>query len=350
MYYGLALAITPKVSGSLSIIGSILIIRDVVKHWRSSSGHNYHQISATSRVLLSMSIADLGSSFFAHFLSTWMVPTSDDVNIALAGGNETTCTIQAFTYELFFYAAIWSYALLAVTYWLTICRQKNEDTLRNWKYQLLLIGIPWIIGLISAIPKVILGQASYNGYWWCELSEGRRVDNIPDQISVVICFILVVFSLCSLIRFVYLREKKMDQFTFTSDQIVNREKTIQVTYQGLFYISVYLLIAAVSIPITIDSLELSNGYVIFWSVLFPLQGFGNFLVYFRPKYVRIRQMSERNSGTGRGGRVASVLHTVGISTRNMNSSKEKTSLERQAKQSDDDENNESIKESFPENP
>jgi len=347
MYYELALAITPKVSGSLSIIGSILIIRDVVKHWQSSSGH--HQISATSRVLLSMSIADLGSSFFAHFLSTWMVPPSDDINIALAEGNETTCTIQAFTYELFFYAAIWSYSLLAVAYWLTICRQKNEDTLRNWKYQLLLIGLPWIIGLISAIPKVILGQASYNGYWWCELSEGQRVDNIPDQISIVICFILVVFSLCSLIRFVYLREKKMDQFTFTSDQIVNREKTIQVTYQGLFYISVYLVIAAVSIPITIDSLKLSNGYVIFWSVLFPLQGFGNFLVYFRPRYVRIRQ-SELNNGTGRGGRVASVLHTVGISTRNMNSSKEKTSLERQAKQSDDDEDNENMKESFPENP
>ena len=216
MYYELALAITPKVSGSLSIIGSILIIRDVTKHWQSSikrgSGHNHHQISATSRVLLSMSIADIGSSFFAHFLSTWMVPPSDDdMNISLAEGNETTCTIQAFTYELFFYAAIWSYSLLAVAYWLTICRQKNEDTLRNWKYQLLLIGIPWIIGLISAIPKVILGQASYNGYWWCELSEGRRVDNIPDQISVVICFILVVFSLCSLIRFVYLREKKMDQ-------------------------------------------------------------------------------------------------------------------------------------------
>jgi len=108
MYYELALAITPKVSGSLSIIGSILIIRDVIKHWRSSSGHNHHQISATSRVLLSMSIADIGSSFFAHFLSTWMVPPSDDINIALAEGNETTCTIQAFTYELFFYAAIWS--------------------------------------------------------------------------------------------------------------------------------------------------------------------------------------------------------------------------------------------------
>ena len=348
MHYELALAITPKVSGSLSIIGSILIIRDVIKHWRSSSGH-HHQISATSRVLLSMSIADLGSSFFAHFLSTWMVPPSDEISIALARGNETTCTIQAFTYELFLYAALWSFAFLAVAYWLTICRQKNEDTLRNWKYQLLLIVIPWIIGLVSAIPKVILGQASYNGYWWCELSEGRRVDNIPDQISVVICFILVVFSLCSLIRFVYLREKKMDQFTFTSDQIVNREKTIQVTYQGLFYISVYLLIAAVSIPITIESLKLSNGYVIFWSVLFPLQGFGNCLVYFRPKYVRIR--SERNSGTGRGGgRVASVLHTVGISTRNMNSSKERTSSERQEKQSDDDDDNEKIKDSFPENP
>ena len=142
MYYELALAITPKVSGSLSIIGSILIIRDVVKHCRQGgSGHNHHEISATSRVLLSMSIADIGSSFFAHFLSTWMVPPSDEINIALAGGNQTTCTIQAFTYELFFYAAIWSYSLLAVAYWLTICRQKNEDTLRNWKYQLLLIDI-----------------------------------------------------------------------------------------------------------------------------------------------------------------------------------------------------------------
>lgn len=94
-------------------------------------------------------------------------------------------------------------------------------------------------------------------------------------------------------------------------------------------------------------MELPNGYVIFWSVLFPLQGFGNFLVYFRPKYVRIRQ-----SETGRGGRVASVLHTVGITTRNMNSSKEeRKSSERHVKQSDDDdEDNEKIRDSFPENP
>ena len=44
----------PKVAAILSIIGSVLIIAEVVKDMRSSRGS-----TATSRILLSMSVGDI---------------------------------------------------------------------------------------------------------------------------------------------------------------------------------------------------------------------------------------------------------------------------------------------------
>lgn len=208
------------------------------------------------------------------------------------------------------------------------------------------MGIPWIFGLANSVPKIILGSATYNNYWWCELVAGSSADNLLDQIVVGVCFILIMFSMMALIRFVYLSEKRMDQFTSLEDRR-NRVKTVQVTYQGLFYIFVWMIIVIPSLVVTLVD-ELPRGYLIFWAFLFPLQGvstvcattcmqmltmhtcldeaidlakpsllftntkFANTLVYFRPKYVAIRNKRERNSGS-RGSMITSVIHVLDVS-------------------------------------
>jgi len=64
----LAMVITSKVSSSLSLGGSTLIVRDVVKKWRKKKDNEH--LPTTTWLVLSMSIADIGTSFFVHFIGS----------------------------------------------------------------------------------------------------------------------------------------------------------------------------------------------------------------------------------------------------------------------------------------
>ena len=108
-----AQAILPKIFGSLSMLSSALIVRNIVKSWRASPSNEL--LSTPSRVVLAMSIADLSSSFWAHFLSTWMMPREyRDRGVAFAAGNQATCSAQMFLAQLFLYSGTWCNVLLAV--------------------------------------------------------------------------------------------------------------------------------------------------------------------------------------------------------------------------------------------
>ncbi len=110
-----ARTIIAKISGLLSMIGSGLIIHDVVSRWRRRKDRE--TLPTVSRVILSMSLADLGSSFIAHFIGTWMVPpgvVDDSFPIPLAAGNEATCTAQAFISSVFILSGASSNGSLAL--------------------------------------------------------------------------------------------------------------------------------------------------------------------------------------------------------------------------------------------
>lgn len=133
--------------------------------------------------------------------------------------------------------------------------------------------------------------ASFNGYWWCELFEGHEQwDNRLDQIFSLVCFIIILFSMACLARSVYLQERRNSLYRFdTSHQ---REKFKQVTYQGIFYISVWLFIVIPTVMVTILEEKLSDGFFIFWAIIFPMQGLANSFIYFRPEFVAIRSKTE----------------------------------------------------------
>ncbi len=119
-----AAVIAAKVSGSLSMIGSGLIIYDVILRWRRQREQRYLPIK--QRIILSMSIADLTSSFIVHLLGTWMVPKGEvfifgeTIPIPLAAGSEVTCNIQAFVWDVCILAGCSSNATLAIT-----CEKKS---------------------------------------------------------------------------------------------------------------------------------------------------------------------------------------------------------------------------------
>ena len=111
----LAMVIASKISGALSIIGSSFIVRDVYKRWRIKAGraNNNEKLATTTFLVLSMSVADLGSSFFAYFLGSWMAPREG--GFPGAAGNGATCTAQAFMFGMFFSAGGLSNGTLSLT-------------------------------------------------------------------------------------------------------------------------------------------------------------------------------------------------------------------------------------------
>ena len=108
-----AATIIPKVSGSLSIVGSFLMARDVYKKWRGQQSNE--QLPMIMRIIACMCVADMGSSFWGHFLGTWMVPAEYANSWPFAAGNRATCYAQAFLFQLFVQSGWWYNITLAIT-------------------------------------------------------------------------------------------------------------------------------------------------------------------------------------------------------------------------------------------
>ena len=85
------LAITPKITGLLSILGSSWIVVEVLT--QKNKRNNVY-----NRLLCAMSFFDVLSSI-ALFASTWPIPR-DTEDIIFAVGNEKTCVAQGFLIQV----------------------------------------------------------------------------------------------------------------------------------------------------------------------------------------------------------------------------------------------------------
>jgi hypothetical protein len=98
-----SLVILPKISGTLSCIGSGLLARHIAKK-------GFKDVSLTSRMLFGISIVDIIGSFFAYVLGSWMAPRN---TLTYSAGNTATCSFQGFVlvFNLIYFAT--AYAELA---------------------------------------------------------------------------------------------------------------------------------------------------------------------------------------------------------------------------------------------
>ena len=64
----LALIISDKICAAASIIGSVFIVRDVKKRWDKKKSNEY--LPPTLYLLAHTAVADIGYSFFPHFLGS----------------------------------------------------------------------------------------------------------------------------------------------------------------------------------------------------------------------------------------------------------------------------------------
>jgi hypothetical protein len=143
----IASVLCPKFTAMASVVGSSLIIRDVIllRNYRSDD------ISTRDRLLAGMSVFDILSSS-AWFLSSWPVPEDTPIGIWNVG-NEQTCTAQGFFIQLGIGTVIYN-ACLAI-YYLLVIRY-------GWKNQYIAKRVePWMhfVAVVFALSTGVAGLA-----------------------------------------------------------------------------------------------------------------------------------------------------------------------------------------------
>eukprot|EP00526_Cylindrotheca_closterium_P005229 CAMPEP_0113621150 /NCGR_PEP_ID=MMETSP0017_2-20120614/10800_1 /TAXON_ID=2856 /ORGANISM="Cylindrotheca closterium" /LENGTH=631 /DNA_ID=CAMNT_0000530873 /DNA_START=174 /DNA_END=2069 /DNA_ORIENTATION=+ /assembly_acc=CAM_ASM_000147 len=349
------LAWVPRVSGLLSAIGSILIIRDVLFRTRTgrSANRNYGSIfngdlTILQQLVVGMSVFDLCSSG-ANIVSTLAIPRYQyfdapgaiPTGVYGAMGNDGTCTAQGFFLQLGYTSALYNLAL-TVYYFMVIKKGMRESQIRPYRFwfhlPVLLMGIglafaaiPYyenIFFVCHVPPAVNLGGWGVNGEEQSiTIASSNNLLTIFTVVPIAMVFVLGSANMIMIFLHVQKQDRTADKWRMgnrlanNSAEIseshsgskffsgwwkkarVPKERTNQISrevwWQAVFYMGSFLLTWPIYFFANFNVLEKWDNYA-FWVaciILFPLQGFWNCLVYFRPqlfRYFRKRNQQQQS--------------------------------------------------------
>lgn len=284
-----ALELTPKVTASLSIPGSLFIL---VETWLDSRRLG---TSPMQRALAGMSVIDVLSSA-AWFLSTWAAPK--DSGALYASGNQASCRFQGFLLQVAIGAPMYNGALIFY-YLLTIKYQwTNEQLIKIEPYVHIIIWL-WCIG--TSVWVLVLDLLHYIGpVCWVSNPPECLLEDIPDGVDcekalpysmAVFCipvwiFIsLTIYALFEIYLSVRKTVQKMSSRTIAGTQVNSLNRSTKnvhaVAIRGLLY-SISFVITWT--PSTIWNIAQFFDYFPFWisylwALLEPLQGLWNFCIF-----------------------------------------------------------------------
>jgi hypothetical protein len=273
----IALALVPKFSAFLSVLGSSWIILEVLRD-RQKQAMVYH------RLLLALSVLDVIIST-AWFMSTWPVP-SNVVGLFGNMGNETTCNIQGFFIQLkagnpFYNTFLALYFVLVVKFGWT------EHQIRTTIEPYLHI-IPICMALGTATASLVLGLYG-NANLWCWIS-GKHSTYRLAFFYVWYWASLVAVTLAMVTVYWTVRQQEAASLRYS---VKGGKNTRKVGMQAILYISAYFLTALFATIVRVMQALSHDGFVPFWAVLcmtifYPSQGLMNFVIYIRPRYLHYR--------------------------------------------------------------
>ncbi|KAL7441498.1 hypothetical protein ACHAXM_011545 [Skeletonema potamos] len=303
-----AIVIIPKVGGVLSMVGSLLILRDVTLKIKL-----HRTIPLSTKIMTLITVALLFIGFWDSFLSTWMVP-KDSPHAFLASGNVTTCNIQAFFAVSMLIIVETAYTMLSALYYITVARRDwTTAKTQSSKVMLSFLALPIVIGLGFAIPLLVTNQFNFTGVYSCSISPYplgcEYEEDIPCTrgpnssyilrglfIYVLFCFAFIVIFLSLLLY----NLKKHDSQTakYASHYLGGKGGGVRipVAVQALRYVTVFFIPNIAFIIwaiIDIFHIQISTHvwlavlylYVIVW----PMFGALNALVYFRLRFLNERR-------------------------------------------------------------
>jgi hypothetical protein len=300
-----AFVIAPKVTSFLSLIGSTIILSDVVAVYR---GKRQDRLSPRHRILAGMSFCDLLSSS-GWFLTSWAIP-SDIPYSKWNVGNQATCTLQGFLIQWSIGSCFYS-CCLAVYYFLVIRRGWSDERIRKCAEPLMhLTSIGFTFG--SAIAGLAL--TLYNPIRWgcaiaasplgCNQSYKQQDGGYPctrgnnAYIYVYALFFVPVWStfivLTTCMVLIYMRIRRLEQSMLEYQPSHSHAKAF--AFQASMYVGAFFMSWSIATSASLLYILAEKGF--FWhifvgTVLAPSQGFFNMVVYKFPEYQRYRRRIRR---------------------------------------------------------
>jgi hypothetical protein len=318
-----ALAIAPKIVAVIGMVGDLIIITEILVLDRPN------KLKRTiHRILLVMSICDLIPTF-GWFLSTWPIPKEED-GLFYNAGNETTCVVQGFMNQ-------WSISVpllnmcLAIYYLLVIQYSWTEKQIRK-KVEPLFYGLSLSVAIGTCSASVALDLFNNANIWcWiapmpldCNQSYNNNGEtdcirgNNATLYQWVFYYVIVWFALLfvTVIMFkVYLSFRKLEtanaRYATAMSSHGGRNKASrarQVGTQGICYVgAMYVTFFFPTVNRAVQAFAGVTSFpLLFLAVIsFPIQGFCNFLVYIRPRFIKYRS---DHPGTTVGGTLKAILY------------------------------------------
>jgi hypothetical protein len=291
-----AMAILPVFSGLLSIFGSLVIVYQVTL--KSTRKTPY------KRILLGLSSCDVVASV-AYALQAFLVP-ADSSRRYWAIGNDASCSILG-AFTQFSFAAVWYNGFLSYYYLATI-RFKVDSKVFAKKYEPIIHFLALGFNLLTAASGFVFqhyGEASVGPGCWV-VSYYVNWPNGWVFAGIPVLFMFISIAASNLIIYCHIRSES-NQGTFSVPGVGKlRHENVKaraVATQAFGYVGTFVLCYTCGLFIkslesfgTVSSAEAGlYPLLLLNSILLPLQGFFNMVVYCRPSYITYRSRFPKES-------------------------------------------------------
>lgn len=327
-----SISIIPHFTGLLSVLGSLFILLDIL-HPRNRPKKLravYH------RLLLGMSVSDLCSSV-AMALSTWPIPKG--TSVYAASGTQGTCTAQGFFVQMGTAAPLYN-GFLAVYYLLTVRYNWSRTHGRMITWERRFHVFAWILTVGMAFAAMGLEQYNSANLWcWIAPLPNDCVNSSKSPDGSTTCtrgnnayiyriafyfiwlwtsLIVVTFAMCLVVHTVWAKaqasrkydaraelrrniaQRLRDSVKATAATMRHSRKSAQeknisrVATQASLYVGAFFLTAIFPSIVRMFQAKwncTSEFYPlsILTVTFYPLQGFWNFFIYVRPRYLKYRK-------------------------------------------------------------
>ena len=318
------LAITSIASSLLSLVGSSCILSIIVRDHKRKLKKTYH------RLLLMLSLSDTMNSL-RGVVSPFLIPSDTPGAFGAAIGTQGTCTGLGFSVQLGLMSAFYS-ASLAI-YFFLIVQPKIQPTIISTFVEPILhiISISYPLGSAIAGLPLTLYNPTENGVgcwitpypWGClddnSCVRGEKAQQLLTVLGAVPLFVIFAFILAMMGGLYYSVWKQTRNMTKRYNVVVgggqrgrgrrrqqqqqqvntaiisrNAEKRLRQTrtQAGLYVLAFLLTYLLVGILRRIESSGSNDNDLFALAVVstlfFPLQGFWNFFIYVRPRFIDLR--------------------------------------------------------------
>lgn len=285
----MTLALLPKFTGFLSLMGSAFIFQDIVFH------KNFYRVY--HRLVLGLSCADIVASI-VNILSTWPIPEGSK-GVFLASGTTQTCTAQGFFNELGNLCTPLYNLSLCAYYVLVIRGGWTENEIKS-RVEPIMHIVPIATAFLIAILGIPFTLYNNSGWlcWIATYPGGCHKDgtctrgehaNIFRWVHYAIIW-SAILSVTAGMTSIYLKARNQEKQQAGGDAPRGSKSKNVVIQAWLFVGALYVTWFFTTITRIYGVVMGKNNFVllVLMAIFFPLQGFFNCLVYLRPRYLRCR--------------------------------------------------------------